>query len=576
MKIPSLLKNWQILLFLTVVIVSVALIAPMQKQGVLVKSVNADSPFYGKVSSGEYITWAGSKFITAPDDLQGFENFTGTLFFKHSGRGELDSAVLSGKGLGIDAVKPSSTRLNLGMDLIGGTRVLLKVHENVSDAIIEQSIATLQTRINIYGLREAKFQSVKQDKTNYIQIEMAGGSKQEIDSLLAKQGKFEAYIPKIVNVQNGSGLLMVNGTNYSVSIFDNSATVQNIGSIKLNDTFVLNGITFTFLNYTNSTAVFNALAFNGTDVKSVCMQSIQGICSSTIQPAEGGFQFSFQVTISKEGAERFAALTKDMKIIPDVQQGKFTGNYILENGFIDLYLDKKLITELSIDKGLKGKAITEPSITGFKTTQADTIKEKLTLQSILQSGALPVTLTVERVDQISASLGSEFIKSILLAGAIAAIAVIVVVFVRYRNLKITIPMILTSLSEVIIILGAASLIGWTIDIAAIAGIIAVIGTGVDAQIMIIDELIMGKERVFTFKEKIKKAFFMIFSSAATVVAAMLPLLFIGVGVMRGFAITTLLGVFIGVFIARPAFSKIAEKIMESHHAHHPKAEEKKM
>ncbi|MBU3957993.1 MAG: hypothetical protein KKB25_02875 [Nanoarchaeota archaeon] len=564
MKIPSLLKDWRVLLFVAAIIISIALIAPIQKQGVLVKSVNADSPFYGKISTGEFITWAGSKMISAPEDLQDFENFTGTLFFQHSGKSGLDSAVLSGGGLGIDAVKPSPTRLNLGMDLIGGTRVLLKVKENASDAVVEQAIATLQTRINIYGLREAKFQSVKQDSANYIQIEMAGGSKQEIDNLLAKQGKFEAYIPKFVAVENNSGLLMVNGMNYSVSVSDGKADIQNAGTVKLNDTFTLNNIRFTFLNYTNSAAVFNALAFNGTDVKSVCMQSIQGICSSTIQPVEGGFQFSFQVTISKEGAERFAALTKDMKIVYD-PAGK---GYVLENGFIDLYLDKKLITELSIDKGLKGKAITDPSITGFKASQAEAIKEKLMLQSILQSGALPVTLTVERVDQISASLGSEFIKSVMIAGAIAAVAVIIVVFARYRNLKITLPMIFTSLSEVIIILGAASLIGWTIDIAAIAGIIAVIGTGLDAQIMIVDELIMGRDRIFTFKEKIKRAFFMIFSSAATVAAAMIPLLFIGVGVMRGFAITTLLGVFIGVFIARPAFSRIAEKVLEGRQAHH--------
>lgn len=574
MKIPSLLKDWRVLLFLIAVIGSLALIAPMQKQGVLVKSVNADSPFYGKVSPGEYITWASSKSISSPDDLRQFENFTGTFFFQHSGKGGLDSVVLNGY-LGIDAVKPSATRLNLGMDLIGGTRVLLKVKENVSDAVVEQAVATLQTRINIYGLREAKFQSVKQDNSNYVQIEMAGGSKQEIDSLLAKQGKFEAYIPKVVAVENNSGLLMVNGTNYTVSLDSENgmASVQGVGAVKVNGTFTLNDISFTFLNYTNNTAVFNALAFNGTDIKSVCMQSIQGICSSVIQPRNDGFEFSFQVTISKKGAERFAALTKDMKIVPDIAN---RGRFVLENGFIDLYLDKKLITELSIDRGLKGKAVTEPAITGFRPTQAEAIKEKLTLQSILQSGALPVTLTVERTDQISASLGSEFIKSVMIAGAIAAIAVVIVVFARYRNLKITAPMIFTSLSEVLIILGAASLIGWTIDIAAIAGIIAVIGTGVDSQIMIIDELIMGRERVFTFKEKIKRAFFMIFSSAATVVAAMLPLLFIGVGVMRGFAITTLLGVFIGVFIARPAFSRIAEKIMEGHHAHHPKAEDKKV
>ena len=56
---------------------------------------------------------------------------------------------------------------------------------------------------------------------------------------------------------------------------------------------------------------------------------------------------------------------------------------------------------------------------------------------------------------------------------------------------------------------------------------------------------------------------MIFGSASTVIAAMLPLMVIGIGVMRGFAITTIIGVLIGIFITRPAFSRIAEKIFES-------------
>jgi preprotein translocase subunit SecD len=151
----------------------------------------------------------------------------------------------------------------------------------------------------------------------------------------------------------------------------------------------------------------------------------------------------------------------------------------------------------------------------------------------------------------------------MIAGCVAALAVACVIFARYRKLKFTLPIILTSVSEVIIILGAAAVIKWTIDLSSIAGIIATVGTGVNAQIIILDEMRAGgAERVYTIKQKIKRAFFIIFGSASTVIAAMIPMLFIGIGVMRGFAITTIIGVLLAVFITRPAFSRIAEKLME--------------
>ena len=68
--------------------------------------------------------------------------------------------------------------------------------------------------------------------------------------------------------------------------------------------------------------------------------------------------------------------------------------------------------------------------------------------------------------------------------------------------------------------------------------------------------------MMTRKERVKRAFFMIIGAASTTIAAMLPMIFIGIGVMRGFAIVTTLGVLVGIIITRPAFSVIAERIIE--------------
>lgn len=54
-----------------------------------------------------------------------------------------------------------------------------------------------------------------------------------------------------------------------------------------------------------------------------------------------------------------------------------------------------------------------------------------------------------------------------------------IVYLRYRTLILVLPIIVTTLAELLLILGTASLVHWNIDLAAIAGILAAIGTGVE-------------------------------------------------------------------------------------------------
>ena len=119
----------------------------------------------------------------------------------------------------------------------------------------------------------------------------------------------------------------------------------------------------------------------------------------------------------------------------------------------------------------------------------------------------------------------------------------------------------TSLSEVVILLGIASLIGWNIDLAAIAGIIIAVGTGVDHQIIITDETLKGAAEFYSWKQRIKRAFFIITASYLTILVAMLPLLFAGAGLLKGFAIIIIIGFSVGVFITRPAFASIIEILL---------------
>ncbi|MEM0499209.1 MAG: preprotein translocase subunit SecD, partial [Methanothrix sp.] len=188
---------------------------------------------------------------------------------------------------------------------------------------------------------------------------------------------------------------------------------------------------------------------------------------------------------------------------------------------------------------------------------------------------LPVNVKIIGSGQVDAALGSQFKFQVALAGILAILAVGLLVFYRYRERRIVLPIVCTSFSEVILMLGVWSAAGWQLDLASIAGIIMVIGTGVDHLFIITDELLHG-ERVTERNEqeakgvlltgkiylaRLSRAFYIILGAAATTIAAMIPLLWMGFGALMGFALITIIGVLIGVGIARPAYGRIIGYIL---------------
>ncbi|MDO8647468.1 MAG: hypothetical protein Q7R70_03560 [Candidatus Diapherotrites archaeon] len=208
-------------------------------------------------------------------------------------------------------------------------------------------------------------------------------------------------------------------------------------------------------------------------------------------------------------------------------------------------------------------------IRGSSGTNADARAELQSLSILLESGSLPVAVDNVSKVTVTAALGKSFLWTVALIGIIAAISVACVLFFRYRVIALVIPMMLTVFAEAILTLGISALFSWPLDLAAIAGIIAAIGYGVDDQIVITDELkkSKGEEEVIgmSLVNRAKRAFFIVIASAATLIAVMLPLLVVGPssGMARlvGFAFTTIIGVLVGVLITRPAFQEIAKAVI---------------
>lgn len=234
--------------------------------------------------------------------------------------------------------------------------------------------------------------------------------------------------------------------------------------------------------------------------------------------------------------------------------------------YLSMYLDNNPVFDAPLAPDLAKNIQSVPVRSMVATTGAgDVGQEKAKeLQLHLRAGALPVQVQEAGSGEVPAPLGQKFKEQVAIAGLIALILVAIVVALRYKQPNIIVPMLSTSFSEVIIILGFAVLFGLQLDLATIAGIIAVIGTGVDHLIIITDEALAGgalpPDKVY--KSRISKAFAIIFAAASTVLVAMLPLiLFMDSSALRGFAEITIAGVLIGVFIARPAYAVIIQGLL---------------
>ncbi|MBN2367577.1 hypothetical protein JXC34_01050 [Candidatus Woesearchaeota archaeon] len=419
----------------------------------------------------------------------------------------------SSEKLGLRVYDAPKNNIILGLDLQGGTRVVLQPETKVTKDEIDIIIENMNQRLNVFGLSDTVIRAAADLAGNqFIIVEIAGANEEEVKELLAKQGKFEAKIG--------------------------------------NETVFLGGKDITYVCRTGDCS--------GLDPRKGCQIASTGenVCS-----------FYFEISLRQEAAERQAEITSTL----DVISGGFGDEgYLSEN--LDLYLDDALVDTLKIGASLKGQPATNIMIsgTGVGRSRQEALnnmnQDMKKLQTVLITGSLPVKLDIIKTDTLSPSLGKEFLRNALLIGVLSELAVTAIVILRYRKIKIAIPIITVITSEILLILGISSLLKQNIDIAGIAGIIVAIGTGVDDQIVITDEILgheteSDEDRYMSWAQRIKKAFFIVVAAYVATLASMIPLLFAGAGLLKGFAVTTLIGVTSGVLITRPAFAQMMEILL---------------
>ncbi len=360
-------------------------------------------------------------------------------------------------------------------------------------------------------------------------LDLKGGS--EIQLQLA-QPVDTGTMDKVTNVLD-KRLNAFGVSDVQVRASGNQSVIVEIAGVQPQDVAKVVGTPGVFV-----ATIDNQTALNGTDITTVKPYQVTG----------NTWEVPFTVTLT--GAQTFAKLADGKAGTP-----------------VNMYLDGNLVSSPQIGADLaNGVPSTDVQVSGTENSSAQAQAQAKNIQVVLESGALPVSVSIVGINSVSADLGSQFKTGALIAGFLALLVIAIIVFIRYRTPVLVIPIMITSIAELILILGVASVTRWNIDLASIAGIIAAIGTGVDDQIIITDEVlkkgIQTKRTITALKFKINNAFFIIFASAATLIAAMLPLAYVGfsrgatgIGLLSGFAFTTVVGVLIGIFITRPVYAK---------------------
>ncbi len=219
------------------------------------------------------------------------------------------------------------------------------------------------------------------------------------------------------------------------------------------------------------------------------------------------------------------------------------------------------ITERNVEKRvpifLDGEPITMPVI---RSVIADgkavisgnfSIEEAKNLQKRLNEGALPVPITLIQQQNIGASLGQESLDKSLLAGAIGFIIVAFFMIIIYRWPGIVAAIALFTYT--LILVSIFKLSGITLSLSGIAGLILSIGIAVDANVLIFErireELRRGRNKSLAISEGFKRAWPSIRDGNASTIITCVVLISFGTGMVKGFAISLLVGVLLSMFTA---------------------------
>ena len=254
-----------------------------------------------------------------------------------------------------------------------------------------------------------------------------------------------------------------------------------------------------------------------------------------------------QVQSASLGQTQQGGLTVDFVLKGDGANlfADYTGKHIGE--FFAITLDGSVISAPVIKSSIPNGQVQIESggLGGFPAKEANN------LVTILKFGSLPFPIKEISSEQISATLGSQFLNQSLLAGALGILLVIAFMVIYYRAIGLIASFALVYYTLVVVAI--FRLIPVTLTLAGIAGFVLSVGMAVDANILIFErmkeELRLGKTLPAAVEAGFNRAWNSILDSNVSRLITATILYTFGSSVIRGFALVLIIGVLVSMFSA---------------------------
>jgi len=459
-----------------------------------------------------------------------------------------------------------SKKLNLGLDLQGGSYLLLEVDSKpLIDQKLQQKVFSLR---KIFKKDRIKYKNlILEDQS--ISFELNNNDIKKFDDLFMNKESvinpyYETYKSHELNYEVDKNKIKIEFTKYGlvelkISSLDQSLEIvrRRIDEVGTNDPTILKrgsdrilielpGLTdpdrikkllgktanLTFRLVSESEDVFGSeiISYENTDDELTISKRVI---------VSGENLINAQPTLDKQTNQAVVNFTFDRS--GSKKFGRVTSNNVGKR--LAIILDNKIIS---------APVIREAIITGNGQISGDfTFQSATDLALLLRSGALPAPLNIIEERTVGPDLGEDSIKAGALSLLIGFLLVIFYMIYKYRFLGIIANLAL--IINLVLLIGILSLLEATLTLPGIAGIILTVGMAVDANVLIFERIKEEKKNensiIHAFDLGYKKAQSAVLDANITTLLSAIILFFLGSGPVKGFAVTIGIGIITTLFSA---------------------------
>lgn len=422
---------------------------------------------------------------------------------------------------------PPAEKINQGLDIRGGLSVVLSAQttdgEEVTQEDMESARSVIESRVNALGASEA---TVQVQGNNQILVQIPGLSDTETAlATIGKTGKLEfARADSFTNAADQDAIARD-------AYAQHEAYRDVFGNTFLGD------------------KTYYRPVESGTYTPLITGANIERVTIG--KASETGTDYAVNIKLDAEGTEAFAEATRELAA---------------DNGKIVIVLDNEIQSAPAVQAEIPTGDV---QITGGYT-----LKQAQALQTVLESGSLPVSFQYEQSQVVGPTLGQDALMSGLLVAIIGLLVVMVYLLFFYKGLgTLTAAAIAIFAVLYLGLLATLSAFGFfSLSLAGVAGIVLTIGLAADSSILVLErfreEIRMGRSVRAASITGVKHAITTSIDADLVTLVSALTLFFLASASVKGFGLTLSLGIACDILVLlifkAPLIRLLAPKVITKH------------